>query len=162
MIESTSWGDGPHLIPDESAPRAVASAASIISSFKPIRSLPLAVLTLFRYSLLVNSSNNPSWIVNAAEAETRLDKWLAAPNRLGSRSKSLSAIEKGKVFVNDVEQTAADAGRKLQSGETVRLWMDRPGSAARRYTERRDSGLHLLYEDSSLLVVNKPAGLLSY
>ena len=113
------------------------------------------------YSLFVNSSNNPSWKVSAAEAETRLDKWLAAPNRLGSRSKSLSAIEKGKVFVNDVEQTAADAGRKLQSGETVRLWMDRPGSAARRYTERRDSGLHLLYEDSSLLVVNKPAGLLS-
>jgi len=99
--------------------------------------------------------------VSADEAGTRLDKWLAAPDRLGSRSKSLSAIERGKIFINDVEQTAADAARKMQPGETVRLWMDRPGSAARRYTERRASGLHLLYEDSSLLVVNKPAGLLA-
>jgi 23S rRNA pseudouridine1911/1915/1917 synthase len=109
----------------------------------------------------VNSLNNQSWKVSAAETDTRLDKWLAAPDRLGSRSKSLSAIEHGKVFINDVEQTTADAGRKLQPGETVRLWMDRPGSAARRYTERRASGLHLLYEDSSLLVINKPVGLLS-
>jgi 23S rRNA pseudouridine1911/1915/1917 synthase len=35
------------------------------------------------------------------------------------------------------------------------------GSAERRYSERRDSGLHLLYEDSSLLVINKPPGLLT-
>jgi 23S rRNA pseudouridine1911/1915/1917 synthase len=126
-----------------------------------MRSLPLAVRMLFRYPLLVNPSNNQSWKVSAAEAGTRLDKWLAAPDRLGSRSKSLSAIERGKIFINEVEQTAEDAARKLQPGETVRLWMDRPGSAARRYTERRASGLHLLYEDSSLLVVNKPAGLLA-
>jgi len=125
------------------------------------RSVPLAVLTRFRYPLRVNPPNNQSWKVSDAEAGTRLDKWLAAPDRLGSRSKSLSAIERGKVFVNDIEQTATDAARKLQPGETVRLWMDRPGSAARRYTERRESGLHLLYEDSSLLVVNKPAGLLA-
>ncbi|HKQ76255.1 MAG TPA: RluA family pseudouridine synthase, partial [Blastocatellia bacterium] len=77
------------------------------------------------------------------------------------RSKALSAIERGKVFVNDVEQTVADAARRLQAGETVRLWMDRPGSAERRYSERREAGLHLLYEDSSLLVINKPAGLLT-
>ncbi|HMV46845.1 MAG TPA: RluA family pseudouridine synthase [Blastocatellia bacterium] len=105
--------------------------------------------------------NNQSWKVTAAEANTRLDKWLAAPERLASRSKSLSAIEKGKVFVNDKEQTVADAGRKLLPGETVKLWMDRPGSSQRRYAERHDSGLHLLYEDASLVVVNKPAGLLS-
>ncbi|HEX9003192.1 MAG TPA: RluA family pseudouridine synthase [Blastocatellia bacterium] len=105
--------------------------------------------------------NNQSWKVSAAEAETRLDKWLAAPERLGSRSKSLAAIEKGKVFVNDAEQSVADAGRRLQPGETVRLWMDRPGSSERRYSARHESGIHLIYEDSSLLVVNKAAGLLS-
>jgi len=108
-----------------------------------------------------NSQNNQTWKVGADEAETRLDKWLAAPDRLGSRSKSLAAIERGKIFVNEVEQTTADTGRRLQAGETVRLWMDRPGSATRRYAERRASGLHLMYEDSLLLVVNKPAGLLS-
>ncbi len=101
------------------------------------------------------------WQVSESESGTRLDKWLAAADRLGSRSKALGAIERGKVFVDGVEQGAADAARRLQAGETVKLWMSRPGSSERRYTERRDSGLHLLYEDSSLLVINKPAGLLT-
>jgi len=105
--------------------------------------------------------SDQNWRVSESEAGLRLDKWLAAAERLGSRSKALSAIERGKVFVDDAEQTVIDAARRLQKGETVRLWMDRPGSAERRYAERRDSGLHLLYEDSSLLVINKPAGLLT-
>ncbi len=105
--------------------------------------------------------NNQNWKVSAADAGVRLDKWLAAAERLGSRSKSLAAIEKGKVFINNVEQSSADTGRKLNPGETVRLWMDRPGSSERRYSERRDAGLHILYEDASLLVINKPAGLLT-
>jgi 23S rRNA pseudouridine1911/1915/1917 synthase len=105
--------------------------------------------------------SNQNWRVSESEAGLRLDKWLAAAERLGSRSKALSAIERGKVFVDDAEQTVIDAARRLQKGETVRLWMDRPGSAERRYAERRESGLHLLYEDSSLLVINKTAGLLT-
>lgn len=105
--------------------------------------------------------NNQKWKVSSNDAGLRLDKWLAAPERLGSRSKSLAAIEKGKIFVNDVEQSTPDAGRKLIAGENVRLWMDRPGSSERRYSERREAGLHILYEDSSLMVLNKPAGLLA-
>src|SRR5215470_16786816 len=105
--------------------------------------------------------SDQNWRVSESEAGMRLDKWLAAAERLGSRSKALSAIERGKVFVNDVEQGVADAARRMLAGENVRLWMDRPGSAERRYAERRESGLHLLYEDSSLLVINKPAGLLT-
>ena len=65
--------------------------------------------------------NNQTWKVDAADADVRLDKWLAAADRLGSRSRALAAIEKGKIFVNEVEQSAADAGRRLQPGETVRL-----------------------------------------
>jgi 23S rRNA pseudouridine1911/1915/1917 synthase len=73
-------------------------------------------------------------------------------------------LEKGQVFVNEAEQSAGEAGRRLQQGETVRLWLDRPGSAARRNyagTGKRIADLHLIYEDPTLLVVNKPAGLLS-
>lgn len=105
--------------------------------------------------------NNQTWKVTAADEGVRLDKWLAAAERMGSRSKSLAGIEKGKIFVNDIEQSTADAGRRMVPGDTVRLWMDRPGSSERRYSERREAGLHILYEDSSLLVVNKPAGLLT-
>src|SRR5215470_11516561 len=105
--------------------------------------------------------SDQNWLVSESEAGLRLDKWLAAAERLGSRSKALSAIERGKVFVDGAEQTVIDAARRLRQGETVRLWVDRPGSAERRYTERRASGLHLLYEDSSLLVINKPPGVLT-
>jgi 23S rRNA pseudouridine1911/1915/1917 synthase len=104
------------------------------------------------------------WQVKEADSGVRLDKWLAAPERLNSRSRALAALEKGQVFVNDAEQSAGEAGRRLQPGETVRLWLDRPGSAARRNyagSGKRIADLHLIYEDATLLVVNKPAGLLS-
>lgn len=109
----------------------------------------------------MNTSNKPHWRINEVEAGTRLDKWLAAAERLGSRAKALAALERGKVFINDIEQSGADAGRHLQTGQTIKLWMDRPGSAAKRYAERHDAGLHLIYEDADLLVINKPAGLLT-
>jgi len=104
--------------------------------------------------------DDQSWIVSEPEAGARLDKWLAAPDRLGSRSRALRALQRGKVFVDGIEQTVGEAGRRLQAGECVRLWIGRPGSAARRYTARHKAGLHLLYEDQDLLVVNKPPGLL--
>lgn len=109
----------------------------------------------------MSAHGNTEWKVPREDAGLRLDKWLAADERLGSRSRALTALAKGKIFVDQAEQTSADAARKLAGGETVRLWMDRPGSSQRRYTERRSSGLHIIYEDAHLLVVNKPPGLLS-
>ena len=43
----------------------------------------------------------------------------------------------------------------------VRLWLDRPGSATRRFRVTPSSELDVIYEDEALVVVNKPAGLLS-
>jgi 23S rRNA pseudouridine1911/1915/1917 synthase len=109
----------------------------------------------------MTACDDQTWTVSEPEADTRLDKWLAAADRLGSRSRALSALHRGKISIDEVEQTAAEAGRRLRAGEHVRLWMSRPGSAGRRYTERHTATLHLLYEDEELLVVNKPPGLLS-
>jgi 23S rRNA pseudouridine1911/1915/1917 synthase len=109
----------------------------------------------------MNSNKQQVWKVGEAEAGLRLDKWLGSADRLGSRSRALTAIERGRVFIDNVEQSSSDAARRLQAGETIRLWMDRPGSAQKRYFERHSTGLHLLYEDKSLLVINKPAGLLT-
>ena len=105
---------------------------------------------------------NDSWQVNTTDSGARLDKWLADATRLGSRAKAFEAIARGKVFVNNTEQTALEAGRKLQRGETVRVWMDRPGSAKHRvFTNRQVAGLDTIYEDEALLVINKPSGLLT-
>lgn len=106
--------------------------------------------------------NNQEWQVKTEDADVRLDKWLADASRLGSRAKAFAAIERGKVFVDDAEQSAADAGRRLQPGERVRLWMDKPGSAkVQVFKDRRVDGLHVIYEDDALLVLNKPPGLLT-
>jgi 23S rRNA pseudouridine1911/1915/1917 synthase len=91
----------------------------------------------------------------------RLDRFLADTERLDSRRRASDALERGKVFVNDAEVSRADAGRRLVNGDRIRVWMDRPGSAHRRSGRRpKHGGLHIVYEDDSLLVVDKPAGLL--
>jgi len=102
-----------------------------------------------------------TWTVDTAEAGQRLDKFLAAAGRAGSRSRSADALTRGRVFLNDAEMALADAARPLAGGDVVRLWIDRPGSASRAAGPRARHGLETLYEDDSLLVVNKPAGMLT-
>lgn len=92
---------------------------------------------------------------------SRLDKFLADPSRLGSRGRAVTALERGKVFVNGTEVALADAGRRLAPGDVVRLWMDRPGSARARPRLGPSGDLDVVYEDAALIVVNKPAGLLT-
>ena len=100
------------------------------------------------------------WIVSAADAGIRLDKFLAAVDRLGSRKRASVALDRAKVFVNDVE-AAPDAGAtKLTAGDRVRVWMDRPGSSRSR-APMRAGDLRILFEDESLIVLDKPAGLLA-
>jgi 23S rRNA pseudouridine1911/1915/1917 synthase len=114
------------------------------------------------------------WIVGDAEAGVRLDKFLAAPERLGSRGKAVAALERGKIYVNEKgilppeggshsfkEADIADAARRLAAGDVVRVWADRPGSAKRRPRTGPSGDLDIVYEDDALLVINKPPGILS-
>ena len=52
------------------------------------------------------------WTVGPDEAGVRLDKYLAAADRLASRARATTAIERGKVFVNDREATQADGAAR--------------------------------------------------
>jgi 23S rRNA pseudouridine1911/1915/1917 synthase len=101
------------------------------------------------------------WVVGDEEAGLRLDKFLAAPGRLGSRARAVAAITRGKVFVNGNEISSADGARRLSGRERVRVWMDRPGSAKRRPGRHRAAELDILYEDDDLIAVNKPPGVLA-
>lgn len=121
----------------------------------------------------------PQWIVTSEQQGARLDRFLAEPGRLGSRSRVRMALERGQVFLNDSEASIKDAGSPLAQGDIVRLWRDRPGSArlrtygasagrararnsgASRQAGLRRFGVQILYEDESLLVINKPPGLLA-
>lgn len=101
------------------------------------------------------------WTAGEPDTGTRLDKFLAAEGRLGSRARAFAAIERGKVFLNGTEAGVADASAKLAEGDRVRVWMDRPGTARRRARTGVVGDLSVVYEDDTLIVVNKPAGLLS-
>ena len=104
---------------------------------------------------------NHTWKVSAEEAGVTLDKFLASPDRLGSRSRAAAARERGKVFVNDAEAGKSEIRLRLKPGDEIRLWEDRPGSAHRRATPFKSGPLRILYEDQYLIVLDKPAGLLA-
>jgi 23S rRNA pseudouridine1911/1915/1917 synthase len=103
---------------------------------------------------------NGEWVVAPGDAGVRLDKFLAAPDRAGSRGRAASALERGKVIVNGSDVDLGDAARRLAAGDVIRLWMDRPGtSKSRRPTVI--PAFHIVYEDDDLYVIDKPAGLLA-
>jgi 23S rRNA pseudouridine1911/1915/1917 synthase len=104
---------------------------------------------------------NREWTVASGEAGQRLDKFLSAPERAGSRSRAAAALERGKVLVNGEETGPADAPRRLVTGDLVRLWMDRPGSSRARRESIAVGSVRILYEDDWLFVLDKPAGMLA-
>jgi 23S rRNA pseudouridine1911/1915/1917 synthase len=103
----------------------------------------------------------PQWTLGPDDAGVRLDKYLAAPERAGSRPRAAAALERGKVFLNERQATLADAATRLSAGDIVRFWADRPGSAKRPQTIGDARDLTIVYEDDALVVLDKPAGLLA-
>ena len=101
------------------------------------------------------------WTSAASDEGMRLDKFLAAPERLGSRGKAVAALERGKIYVNGDEAGLTDAARRVAAGDVIRLWVDRPGSARRRPRTGPSGDLDIVYEDETLVVVSKPPGILS-
>jgi 23S rRNA pseudouridine1911/1915/1917 synthase len=101
------------------------------------------------------------WTAGADDEGVRLDKYLAAVERLGSRARAVAALERGKVYLNGAETHIGDAARRLAPGDIVRIWIDRPGSARRRPRTGPSGDLDIVYEDDVLLVVSKPPGILS-
>jgi 23S rRNA pseudouridine1911/1915/1917 synthase len=125
------------------------------------------ILTRGRYVPVDHESSRsrqrdlPRWTVAGEDAGVRLDKFLAAPDRLGSRSRAVTALERGRIYVNDAEATPADASSRLAAGAVVAIWMDKPGTARKRRGAFHTGALRILHEDDAFIVLDKPAGLLS-
>lgn len=88
-----------------------------------------------------------------ARAGIRLDRYIAQECPELSRSYVQKLIGEGYITVNG---RATKASFKLDSGDTVSVMM--PPSAPAPLTE--EVPLDIVYEDSDLLVVDKPAGLI--
>ncbi len=105
--------------------------------------------------------NNGQWQIRDEDAGLPLGKWLGSARRLGSLSRARMALETGRVFLNRVEQTLADAERPLRPGDVAQVWINRVDVHALPFEELPFDHLHVIHEDHHMLVVNKPAGLLS-
>jgi 23S rRNA pseudouridine1911/1915/1917 synthase len=94
--------------------------------------------------------------VEAAEARLRLDEFLAG--RLGeiSRMRLRRAIAEGEVTLNGA---TSHAGKRIEPGDEVRVRIDDETPTA---MTPEPIPLEILYEDDSLAVVVKPAGMVAH
>jgi 23S rRNA pseudouridine1911/1915/1917 synthase len=90
---------------------------------------------------------------NDADAGARLDAFLAARVEGVSRTRLKHAIEDGDVLVSG---RAAKPSYKLRAGDSVEL--ETPAPPASNFTPE-DIPLQIIFEDDSLIVLDKPAGL---
>ncbi|MFA4916164.1 MAG: RluA family pseudouridine synthase [Syntrophales bacterium] len=97
--------------------------------------------------------NQYKFIVNCYESGLRLDIFLSRKDVSLSRSQIKKAVDEGLVRVNDLK---IKAGYKLRNGDCVQL-CKRPATAC--HVLPQEIPLTVVYEDSSLLVVDKPAGM---
>ena len=91
--------------------------------------------------------------LTCAENGVRLDKFIAVADIGVSRSMAVTLIESGRVTVNG---KGCDKKQKLVSGDRVEVHIPDPTP----YEAKAENiPLDIVYEDSDLLVVNKPKGM---
>jgi 23S rRNA pseudouridine1911/1915/1917 synthase len=94
-------------------------------------------------------------IVPEDSAGTRLDKWLAMQPEIEiSRSRAQNLIAQGHVRLG--EQPISDSARAVKAGECYTLTLPAPIPME---LIPEAIPLTILYEDSALMVINKPAGM---
>jgi 23S rRNA pseudouridine1911/1915/1917 synthase len=91
-------------------------------------------------------------LISSADADKRLDRFLAELPEIGSRATAARMLAAGEVTV--AGRPAAKSHR-LRAGEEVEY----TPPAAARPLEAEDRALAVVFEDEHLLVVDKPAGL---
>ncbi len=94
-----------------------------------------------------------SYEVLEAEAGARLDKFLSEKPNLPSRSYIQRLIEDNQVLVDG---RPVKSNYRLQAGKKITVAVPEPKKLS---VEAEQMDLDILYEDSDLLVVNKPKGL---
>jgi len=92
--------------------------------------------------------------VGLSDQEFRLDKWLSQFDELGSRTYILSLIDQGLVRVDD--RVVFKSSFKIANGMRVEVHLPElePLNLAANYLP-----LDIVHEDSDLVVIDKPAGL---
>lgn len=103
-----------------------------------------------------DSDKTQSFHVDMPDKEERLDQYLASHSKGLTRSRAQEFIRRGYVQVNERH---VKPSYRLKAGDCVALCIP----AARPYfLEPQQVDFSVVYEDSSLIVVNKPPGVVSH
>jgi 23S rRNA pseudouridine1911/1915/1917 synthase len=95
-----------------------------------------------------------SVVVSDEEAGERLDRLLGRHHGDVSRSRFQNLISAGRVAVDG--RTIVDANSRVKPGQTVTFSLPEPAPAV---PEAEAIALNVVFEDSHLVVIDKPAGL---
>lgn len=94
------------------------------------------------------------FVVDSGQEPLRIDKYMLEKLQHSSRNRIQRAADAGFVHVND---RPVKRNYRVRPGDVVTLMLDRPRHDTS--IEAEDILLDVVYEDSQLMVVNKPAGL---
>ncbi len=92
------------------------------------------------------------YLVSDKEAGKRLDIWLSQNVKGCSRKRAKRLLDDGKILVNDKQVYIA--GWKLAKGDKIKVLEEKAEKRQRRY-------ISIIYEDRDIIVVDKPAGIIS-
>ncbi len=92
--------------------------------------------------------------VDAGQAPVRIDKFLSNRINNASRSRLQAAADAGNILVNN---TSVKSSYKVKPNDDIQIVMDYPRHELKIIAE--DIPLNIVYEDDSVVVINKPAGL---
>ena len=95
------------------------------------------------------------------DAGQRLDKYLQKYLKLAPKASSTRMLRKKNIVLNGKK---ADGSEKLKQGDVIRLYLS--DETLEKFREEDRSypvwpDLEIVYEDRQVLMVNKPAGMLS-
>ncbi len=93
-------------------------------------------------------------VVDAGQVPLRIDKYMSEHLQHSSRNRIQKAADAGFVHVND---KPVKSNYKVRPNDVITLMLDRPHHDTN--IEAEDIPLNVTYEDSELMVINKPAGL---
>src|SRR5580692_9061278 len=99
------------------------------------------------------NDRNEELVIEKSMPDQRLDQYLRERFPAASRGTLKRLIEQGHIQVNGKLVKATHSPR---AGEQVRIHWPEPKSAE---AQPEEMALDVLFEDDSLLVLNKPAGL---
>ncbi|MBD3266886.1 RluA family pseudouridine synthase [bacterium] len=93
-------------------------------------------------------------IVSNVAAPIRIDKYLSEQNLDISRSRIQQLVEQHHIYLN--EQAVRRVSEKVNTGDRIRVFLPPPKPSQ---VIPEDIAFNIIYEDSSIAVIDKPAGL---